>query len=91
MSKTDAQILSYNEFYNLVKFRANDKTYSLDGDTAARILAGVVDGEQHDAYTEIADLKRQLARAKAMQYRLFKLVPAEALVLLAKEYPEGIS
>lgn len=90
MAKSDTQMLSYNEFYDLVKFRANDKTYSLNGATAAKILAGVVDGEQYDAFAEIANLKRELSRAKAMQYRLFKLVPAEALILLAKEYPEGL-
>lgn len=91
MSKTEAKILGYNEFYDLLKVRTKDRVITLDGDIAAQILADAVNGEQHDAYAEIADLKRQLGMAKALQYRLFKLVPAEALILLAKEYPEGIS
>ena len=91
MSKTDARILGYNEFYDQLRIRTKDRVITLDGDIAAQILADAVNGEQHDAYAEIADLKRQLARAKALQYRLFRLVPAEALALLAKEYPEGIS
>lgn len=86
-----AKVLSYNEFYDLLKVRTKDRIITLDGDVAAEILSEAVNGEQHDAYAEIADLKRQLARAKALQYRLFRLVPAEALALLAKEYPEGIS
>ena len=86
-----AKVLSYNEFYDLLKVRTKDRIITLDGDVAAEILSEAIEGEQHDAYAEIADLKRQLGRAKAMQYRLFKLVPAEALALLAKEYPEGIS
>lgn len=91
MSKTKAKILGYNEFYDQLWIRTKDRIITLDGDIAARILAETVGGEHHDAYAEIADLKRQLAKAKAMQYRLFKLVPADALALLAKEYPEGIS
>lgn len=91
MSETKAKVLNYNEFYDLLRIRTKDRTITLNGDIAAQILVDAVDGEQHDAYAEIADLKRQLARAKALQYRLFKLVPAEALALLAKEYPEGIS
>lgn len=91
MSKTDARILGYNAFYDQLRIHTKDRTFTVDGETAARILAETVGGEHHDAYAEIADLKRQLGRAKAMQYRLFKLVPAEALILLAKEYPEGIS
>lgn len=91
MSKTKAKILGYDELYDLLRFRTKDRTITLDGDIAAQILVEAVEGEQHDAYAEIADLKRQLARAKAMQYRLFKLVPAQALALLAKEYPEEIS
>lgn len=89
--KSKAKMLGYNEFYDLVKFRGDDRTFNLDGEVAAEILYNAVSGEMHDAYAEIADLKRQLGRAKAMQYRLFKLVPADALALLAKEYPEGIS
>lgn len=49
------------------------------------------DKEIQELRREVERLKAELARAKAMQYRLFKLVPADALVLLAKEYPEGIS
>lgn len=90
MSKSDARILGYNAFYDQLRIHTKDRTITVDGETAARILAETVGGEQHDAYAEIADLKRQLGRAKAMQYRLFKLVPAEALILLAKEYPEKI-
>lgn len=86
-----AKVLNYNEFYDLLRIRTKDRTITLDGDVAAEILVDAVNGEQHDAYAEIADLKRQLGRSKAMQYRLFKLVPADALALLAKEYPEGIS
>ena len=37
---------------------------------------------------EIADLKAQLAQAKAIQRRLFKYVPSQYLALLAREYPE---
>lgn len=91
MNETKAKVLNYNEFYDLLKVRTKDRIITLDGDVAAEILVDAVNGEQHDAYAEIADLKRQLGRAKALQYRLFKLVPAEALILLAKEYPEGIS
>lgn len=86
-----AKVLNYNEFYDLLRIRTKDRTITLDGDVAAEILVDAVNGEQHDAYAEIAALKRQLARAKALQFRLFKLVPAEALILLAKEYPEEIS
>lgn len=89
--KSKAKMLGYNEFYDLVKFRGDDRIFNLDGNVAAEILYNAVSGEMYDAYAEIADLKRQLGRAKAMQYRLFKLVPADALILLAKEYPEGIS
>lgn len=46
------------------------------------------DKEIQELRREVERLKAELARAKAMQYRLFKLVPAEALALLAKEYPE---
>ena len=49
------------------------------------------DKEIQELRREVERLKTELARAKAMQYRLFKLVPADALILLAKEYPEGIS
>lgn len=91
MSKSDTKILGYNAFYDQLRIHAKDRTITVDGDIAAQILADAVNGEQYDTYAEIADLKRQLSRAKALQYRLFKLVPAEALALLAKEYPEGIS
>lgn len=91
MSKSDTKILGYNAFYDQLRIRTKDRIITLDGDVAAEILSEAIEGKQHDAYTEIADLKRQLSRAKALQYRLFKLVPAEALALLAKEYPEGIS
>lgn len=49
------------------------------------------DKEIQELRREVERLKAELARSKAMQYRLFKLVPADALALLAKEYPEGIS
>ena len=49
------------------------------------------DKEIQELRREVERLKAELARAKALQYRLFRLVPAGALALLAKEYPEGIS
>ena len=88
MSKTKAKVLNYNEFYDLLRIRTKDRTITLDGDVAAEILAEAIEGKQHDAYAEIADLKRQLAKAKAMQYKLFKMVPADKLVELTRENPE---
>ena len=49
------------------------------------------DKEIQELRREVERLKAELARAKALQYRLFRLVPADALALLAKEYPERIS
>ena len=46
------------------------------------------DKEIQELRRENAKLRAELARTKEIQMRLFKLVPAEALILLAKEYPE---
>lgn len=48
------------------------------------------DKEINELRMEVDRLKAELARAKAIQARLFRLVPADALILLAKEYPEKI-
>lgn len=46
------------------------------------------DKEINDLRRENDKLRAELARTKEIQMRLFRLVPADALVLLAKEYPE---
>ena len=46
------------------------------------------DKEINELRRENERLKRELAKAKAIQLRLSKLVPEPYLVLLAKEYPE---
>lgn len=48
------------------------------------------DKEINDLRRENDKLRAELARAKEIQMRLFKLVPADALILLAKEYPEKL-
>lgn len=48
------------------------------------------DKEINELRRENAKLRAELARAKEIQMRLFKLVPADALILLAKEYPEKL-
>lgn len=48
------------------------------------------DKEINELRREVARLERELARAKEIQMRLFRLVPADALALLAREYPEKI-
>lgn len=48
------------------------------------------DKEINDLRRENDKLRADLARTKEIQMRLFKLVPAEALILLAKEYPEKL-
>lgn len=88
MSKTDARILGYNAFYDQLRIHTKDRTITVDGETAARILAETVGGEHHDAYAEIADLKRQLAKAKAMQFKLFMMLPADKIGELLEEYLE---
>ena len=46
------------------------------------------DKEIQDLRRENDKLRAELARTKEIQMRLFRLVPADALILLAKEYPE---
>ena len=46
------------------------------------------DKEINELRRENAKLRADLTRTKAIQLRLFKLVPAQYLALLAKEYPE---
>ena len=46
------------------------------------------DKEINELRRENEQLKRDLANAKAIQFRLFKLVPEPYLALLAREYPE---
>jgi hypothetical protein len=48
------------------------------------------DKEIQELRRENSKLRAELARTKEIQMRLFKLVPAEALILLAKEYPEKL-
>lgn len=48
------------------------------------------DKEIQELRREVERLKAELARAKEIQMRLFRLVPADALALLAREYPEKI-
>lgn len=48
------------------------------------------DKEIQELRRENAKLRAELARTKEIQMRLFKLVPADALILLAKEYPEKL-
>ena len=85
--KSKAKMLGYNEFYDLVKFRGDDRIFNLDGNVAAEILYNAVSGEMHDAYAEIADLKRQLARAKAVQYAARTLAGTAELMLSSGSHP----
>lgn len=48
------------------------------------------DKEIQELRRENSKLHAELNRTKEIQMRLFKLVPAEALILLAKEYPEKL-
>ena len=46
------------------------------------------DKEINELRREVARLERELAKSKAIQYKLFKMVPAEKLLELARETPE---